>query len=113
MTVKQSDVVWHDDGHRIGLELHRSELVITTVFCPHREDPLKPCQHQVVGCVVEWFLHRFGLECHVGVCAPSEELSVAWALVGDRWDLDVAQVWVISTTDDIFGAWAASMRSPD
>lgn len=105
-----NEVRWHDDGHRVVLELHRSEVNVTTVMCPARGDMTKDCQHSVHGCVVEWFLHRFGLECHVGVCAPAEELEIAWTLVGDRFDLDAAQVWVISTTDEIFGAWAATMR---
>jgi hypothetical protein len=105
-----SDVRWHDDGHRVALELAKNDLVITTMWCPHEGDPSKPCQHRSVGCVVRWFLDRFGLECHVGVCVPAETLTLAWALIGDQYDLDAAQVWVISTTDDIFGAWAATMR---
>jgi hypothetical protein len=107
------EVRWHDDGHRFTLELNRSDVVVTSVFCPHSNDPSKPCRHRSIGCLVEWFLHRFGLECHVGVCPPAEELQVAWALIGDQYDLDAAQVWVISTTDDIFAAWATTMRSEE
>lgn len=105
-----NDVRWHDDGHRILLELVKSDLSITTVICPHKDDLSQPCQHRSVGCMVRWFLDRYGMECHVGVCPPAEELQIAWALVGDEFDLDAAQVWVISTTDEIFGAWAATLR---
>jgi hypothetical protein len=111
MSLLADETRWHDDGHRVALELHRSELTITTVICPHEDDPLKPCQHRSVGCVVRWFLDRFGLECHVGVCVPDEELSLAWALLGDEHDLDAAQVWVISTSDDIFAGWASTVRA--
>lgn len=111
MTMLDGEVRWHDDGHRLALELNRSELVVTTVVCPKDGVPDAPCQHPRWGCVVDYFVSRFGLECHVGVCVPSDEIRVAWALVGDQVDLDAAQVWVISTSDDIFAAWADTMRS--
>lgn len=41
----------------------------------------------------------------MGVCAPTERLDIAWALVGDSDDLDSAQVWIIPTSDDVYASW--------
>ncbi len=92
-------MVWHKDGHIIHLQLNKENLVITHVTCPGGE-----CAHKV-GCVVEWFIRRFGLDCNVGVCAPEENMEIAWCLIGDETDLDLSQVWVIPVKDEAFAAW--------
>ena len=102
--------VWHDDGHIIWLELNKSELLVLGVNCPSSEMEPGACQHTRHGCIVEYFLMRYGLECNVGVCEPSGEVLVAWALIGDGYDLDECQCWVIPTTDDVFSMWAATQR---
>lgn len=100
-----ADLVWHDDGHVLVLELVRADLRVLQVECPGGE-----CASDE-GCVVSWFAHRYGLECNVGQCAPEAQMRVAWALVGDRRDLDAAQVWVIPTADPVFSAWSAAQGS--
>ena len=57
---------------------------------------------------MRWFVDRFGLECHVGVCVPAERIQVAWAIVGDRDDKDESQVWLISVDDDLYAAWRST-----
>lgn len=109
--IASSDVVWHDDGHIVVLQLNQSELVIQTVMCPNGPDGL--CKHYDVGCLVSWFLTRYGLECHVGVAPPEEEMRVAWSFAGSEYDLDASQVWVMSVRDDFYSAWAASQRAGD
>jgi hypothetical protein len=98
------DLVWHDDGHTLWLELNRSELMVLSVLCPGGEE----CADSRGRCVVEWFINRFGLECHVGVCVPEEQVRIAWAIVGDKDEKDESQVWVISVTDDLYAAWRST-----
>lgn len=105
-----NEVVWHDDGHRMVLSLTRSELHITMVVCPFGGKAGGKCHHQKHGCVVNWFLMHYGLDCHVGVCPPAEEIQIAWSLIGDSFDLEACQVWVISVDDMLFSAWASSQR---
>jgi len=97
-------LVWHDDGHELWLELNRHELVVLSVRCPGSGE----CSDRHGNCVVRWFVDRFGLECHVGVCVPAERIQVAWALVGDMDDKDESQVWVISVDDDLYAAWRST-----
>jgi hypothetical protein len=101
MTAVDGDVVWHNDGHVMLLQLNRSEIQALYVSCPEEG----PCQHTVHGCMVRYFMLRFGLECNVGVAPPSPEMPIAWSLVGDPHDLDAAQVWIIPTADEAFAAW--------
>lgn len=99
---------WHEDGHVLWLQLVRDELTVATVICPNANDSDGECRSRQVPCLVQHFLDRFGLECNVGVCAPEERLEVAWTVVGDKDDLDLAQVWVIPLTDDVYASWRAT-----
>lgn len=112
MVTSNLETVWHDDGHSIWLTLNQSELSIVTIHCPHSKGAGE-CWHDEVGCIVTWFLNRFGLECHVGVAPPEEEMRLAWAWSGSRYDLDSSQVWVMSTRDEFYAAWAVSQKPAD
>lgn len=105
MTARTDDVVWHDDGHRLWLELNRDSVVVLSVFCP---GPDAKCRNRHNRCVVTEQIDRYGLECHVGQCPPDEHLSIAWSLKGDIDDPDESQVWVISTTDSLFASWRST-----
>jgi hypothetical protein len=107
--VEVADTVWHDDGHVMALQLNQAEVSITTTICPHPKGE-GDCWHQEVGCLVAWFLDRFGLDCHVGVASPEPEMGIAWSFSGTHYDLDAAQVWVMSVKDDFYSAWVASQR---
>lgn len=107
MATNQQEMVWHQDGHRISLMLTRATLSISTITCPH---PTGECQNARVGCVVSWFLMRYGLDCHVGQASPTPEMEIAWTLVGDPYDIEACQVWVISVDDPLFGSWAVSQQ---
>lgn len=109
MPVDQAELVWHDDGHVVVLSLNRADLQVLEVRCP---DENGPCSNAKVGCLVRWFITRFGLDCHVGVAPPAAEMQFAWAVSGDVYDLDACQVWIVSTEDDLFAAWAFSQRHP-
>ena len=103
------EMTWHDDGHSLFLEINKSELVVLTVMCPGSHDAA--CRvNKRVGCLVQHFVGRFGLEVNVGVCPPTEQLPVAWSLVGDPSDVDLCQVWIVPTSDEVFSAWAATVR---
>lgn len=105
-------MVWHEDGHRMFLQLNRAELSVTTVICPHPKGEGE-CWNDEHGCAVSWFLMRFGLDCHVGVVTPSGEMLIAWSWSGDRRDLESGQVWIISTDDELYAAWAVTQRPVD
>lgn len=108
--VSLDTIMWHDDGHVMWLELNKAEVVITTVICPHSHDE-SACRHRKAGCLVQYFLNRYGLDCNVGVCAASDQIRIAWAVYGDLEDLDACQIWVVPTEDDVFSAWADTMRN--
>lgn len=100
----QQEMVWHNDGHSITLQINKSALEITEIHCPH--DGNGECHHHDTPCVVKWFLQNYGLECNVGVVKPSETLVLAWAYVGEKHtELTTTQVWVIPVDDEAFSAW--------
>lgn len=100
-----SEAEWVRDGHFVWLELSHATLNIVGVQCPNEKNPTAPCRHVRHGCLVRHFLQLYGLECNVGVCEPAGYLEIAWCLQGDSLDPDLAQVWVIPTTDTIFSAF--------
>ena len=100
-----NEFVWHDDGHRLWLELNRDSITVLSTFCPGEE---ARCRDRRGNCVVQQFVDRYGLECHVGQCPPDEQLVIAWTLQGELDDLDESQVWVISTTDSLWASWRSS-----
>lgn len=105
MVANSDELVWHDDGHRLWLEMNRDSLVVLSVFCPN---PDGACHNRHGKCVVVEHLDRYGLECHVGQCPPDEHMIVAWSVQGDMDDPDDSQVWIISTTDSLFSAWRST-----
>lgn len=110
--LKSDETVWNDDGHIIVLQLNQSELRVLETECPHPAGEGE-CWHYEVGCVVGWFVKRFGLDCHVGVAPPKDKMRVAWSWVGSAHDLDMAQVWIMSTDDEFYSAWSFSQMNPD
>lgn len=102
----ETELVWNNDGHSINLRLEKNELVVTGFDCPNQEENAE-CRKHHKECIVEWFIHRFGMECNVGICEPSPNIKIAWAVTGEpEMGLDMCQVWVIPTTDEFFSAWA-------
>lgn len=103
MTSSQFDLAWNNDGHTLTLQINKTDLDILQVNCPGDG----PCitRH---GCVVKYFVERYGFECNIGVCAPEETLEICWALVGDTYDLEVSQLWFVPVKDDVFYAWMSS-----
>ena len=106
MTSTEVASVWHNDGHSISLELNRASLIVTDVKCSDGEE----CKHQTHGCMVRWFIERYGLECNVGVTPAAPEIDIAWMFDGDMYDLESAQVWIIPVTDDAFAAWLITQQ---
>lgn len=97
------EMVWHNDGHIMHLQIQKHELVITHVTCPGGDDA--PCTHEQVNCVVEHFIRMYGLDCNVGIAYPSASMKIAWSKTGNTYDLDTTQVWIIPTDDEAFAAW--------
>jgi hypothetical protein len=99
-----NEMVWHNDGHVLHLKIDRAELVVVSVDCPD----LGECLSEEHGCVVQWFIDRFGMECNVGSCPASETLTICWTLSGSIKDMDAAQLWFMPLTDEVFNAWFVS-----
>lgn len=95
------DMVWHNDGHAMHLRLEKSVISLVEVDCPGTD----ACRHEYVGCIVKFFLMRFGLECNVGIADPAGKMPIAWTAIGDTRDPDYCQVWVIPLDDEAFAAW--------
>lgn len=112
MVNTDDETLWHNDGHIITLQLNKSNLEIIEIFCPNvTQGESATCSHDDTSCVVKFFLETFGLDCNVGVVAPSEKIQMAWAFVGDRHkDLGTCQVWVIPSQDEAFSAWIATQN---
>lgn len=98
-------MVWHNDGHAMHLRLDKDQLSIIQVDCPGTEE----CQINS-GCIVTWFLNRYGLECNVGIASPSAIMQIAWSISGDNSDPDLCQVWVIPIDDEAFAAWLMTVE---
>lgn len=107
-------MTWHDDGHRLVLQLNRSELKILSTVCPNRDNESAACRHPDSQCVVDWFISRYGLDCNVGVCQPTPELNIAWAFIGDTHrEIEAGQVWIIPKNDEAFAAWLISQTAQE
>jgi hypothetical protein len=100
--------MWNDDGHVLHLTLDKSAVHITGTTCPKGV----ACAHPRVGCLVDYFVNRFGLELNVGSCAPAPDIEIAWMSSGDTYDVDSCQVWIIPMDDPVFAAWR-STQTPD
>jgi hypothetical protein len=100
---------WHNDGHKIMLRINRSELEVLHIECPNQENA--ECNTEEYGCIVRWFIQRFGMECNAGSCAPEEIVEICWTLVGDKRNPDSAQVWFMPLKDDVFSAWLISQST--
>jgi hypothetical protein len=99
------DMVWHKDGHSLTLQISKENLVVLDVSCSGGV-----CQHKV-GCIVQWFVRRYGFDCNVGVCDPERVLEIAWMVAGDPDDVETCQVWFIPVKDEAFSAWLATQPS--
>lgn len=104
--VNDSEMLWHNDGHHVSLRLNKSDVEITEIYCPSGR--VGECHHERVGCVVDYFIDRFGLDCNVGVCSMAESIQICWSLVGDPYDIDSCQLWFVPLNDDVFQAWIES-----
>lgn len=103
MNTATDSMVWHNDGHAMHLRLDKDILNIVKIDCPGGE--CSPANE----CIVTWFLMRYGLECNVGIAAPSPVMPIAWTVVGDIEDQELSQVWVIPIDDEAFAAWLMSV----
>lgn len=111
MSMNTAEMIWHDDNHRLVLQIIKSELKILLTICPHKDEETAPCRHPDAACIVEWFISRYGFDCNVGVCSPMPELEIAWSFVGDMHrEIEAGQVWIIPKNDEAFAAWLISQK---
>jgi hypothetical protein len=99
---------WHNDGHKIMLRINKAELEVLHIECPGLESE---CYTEEYGCIVRWFIQRFGMECNAGACPPEEIIEICWTIVGDKKNPDAAQVWFMPMKDDVFSAWLISQSN--
>lgn len=108
---EETVIEWNNDHHVMKVVLNKSNFNIDSVVCPAVDDKA-PCMHESIGgCIVQWFLLRYGFDCNVGVTNAAHEIEIAWTLVSDSpYDPEMWQVWVIPTADDVFAAWLSSQN---
>jgi hypothetical protein len=108
---EETIIEWNNDHHVIKIILSKSTFVIDDVVCP-AEDEKAPCRHESIdGCMVKWFLMRYGFDCNVGVANATHEMEIAWTRVTDSpYDPELWQVWVIPTADEVFAAWLSTQN---
>lgn len=108
-----SEMFWYNDGHKIQLTLDKASVLISSIICPHDNEPEAACQGIVKdSCVVSYFLSRYGFDCNVGIAPVQNEMEIAWTIVGQpEYDYELCQVWVIPTSDEFFAAWIVSQQT--
>lgn len=104
--MSELEAVWHNDGHEIKVTLEQQHVHVALSECPNNHKPNTACYHEDVnGCVVDYFVELFGIECNVGTAPATNPLPIAWAYVGTSRNLEKTQVWIIPSNDDAFAAW--------
>lgn len=103
----ETKAIWYNDGHTISVRLEGGRVYISEVGCPEGSED---CINDRVGCVVKYFVNRFGFDCNVGSCDVEPVMEIAWNLAGDQHDIEAAQVWIIPAKDDAFAAWVSSQQ---
>ena len=102
------EAVWHNDGHQITVTLEHANINTKLTRCPNKGKSGTDCYHEDAnGCIVEYFIDLFDLECNVGTAPAAPDMPIAWAVVGSTKDLDKAQVWIIPADDAAFASWLA------
>lgn len=96
---------WHRDGHFLYLTIEKDRLNVAFALCPFGKSKDSPCWHRQAPCVVEHYVNLYGLDCNVGVAPAKANLEIAWALLGDDTDLDLAQLWWIPVDDEAFASF--------
>jgi hypothetical protein len=113
MRIDAGEMAWHNDGHALHLQIDGSEIRIVRVDCPARGNELAPCHVRRVGCLVEEFAFRYGLECNAGSCLGTDRMQICWTKTGHDEDLDLMQVWFMPINDEVFGAWLQFQKEQD
>lgn len=101
-----TELLWHTDGHSIRMRLNKTDVEIIETICPNHETA--ECKNARVGCIVQFFISRYGFECNVGVCPMQEVLEISWSLSGDVNDPEACQLWFVPMNDEAFHAWLIS-----
>lgn len=106
MTLMDNDLSaeWHTDQHKITLMLSGDEILVST-YCPNGKVRGECFNERLNTCVVNYFMDLYGLECNVGVARVEPNMEIAWSLVGDPYDLDASQLWVMPVEDTAFSSW--------
>jgi hypothetical protein len=104
-------MVWHNDRHQLTLRIVKSELEVIDVLCPNAEED--ECIDEQYGCVVKWFVNRFGMECNAGSCPAESEMTICWTMQGNTRDIESSQLWFMPINDDVFSAWLTTQKNEE
>lgn len=102
-------MIWHNDGHKLTIRITKSELEVIDIFCPNPESG--ECIDEHNGCVVKWFVNRFGMECNAGSCLAESDMEICWTIQGNTRDIEASQLWFMPVNDDVFSAWLTTKKS--
>lgn len=106
------ELKWNVDGHRLLLNINKTELVVSSSICPHGNAVEGTCYHAgIESCAVNYFINMYGLETNTGVVGASESIEVAWALSGSQWDIDLVEFSMIPVSDPHFSDWLGAQAS--
>lgn len=102
-------MTWHDDNHSIELRINKNELEIVEIVCPN--DDIGLCLDPLHGCLVKYFINRYGMECNAGSCSAINIMQICWTLIGDNRIIDECQLWFMPKNDEVFAAWLTSIKN--
>jgi len=104
------ELQWNVDGHRLILTVNKSEVTVIPNICPHGNAPDSPCYHAgIESCLVNYFIHNYGLETNHGIVRADENIEIAWAMSGSPWDIDLVEFHMMPVADAHFADWLASV----
>lgn len=106
MTDSTLEAIWHNDGHSVALNIEKTQVVVEPIVCPHDDAGDAACFHPKVGCLFVYFVGLYGLEVNNGQAPAASRVDMAWAVIGDRLDLEACQLWTIPVDDPLFAAWS-------
>jgi hypothetical protein len=101
---QNKEMMWHNDGHILELQINKAELEVLSIHCPHEEGDGE-CHDPYNGCMIKFFIRRYGLECNAGSCPATPQMTICWTLIGDKRNIEDCQLWFMPLNDDVFAAW--------
>ncbi len=113
MTTMELEAQWHNDGHKIAVQINIDRTHIVLDWCPNLDQEDTECwSAEADGCIVRWFIEVWGLDINVGTAPAAAIMEVAWSAQRGG-DLTSSQVWIIPIEDEAFSGWITEQLNPE